>query len=456
MTNFIFYDLETTGTDVVFDQILQFGAILTDRNLVELDRFDIRCQLLPWIVPAPGALLVTATDVDRLDDPALPDFYSMMRKIFLRLSAWGTATFVGYNSMPFDEPFLQRAFWQTLLPPYVTVTGGNGRLDLLPLLRATASFRPEVLTIPQRDDGVPTFRLDALAPSNGFNAHNAHDAMGDVEATLFLARKLKAGFPDFWERLGGRASKGALAPLFDAGEPIFLFHHGANTPMACYYRVDNGVRLHSHATLARLLFNWKGAGAPSEDNTESIRRMLRRIALNKSPVVLTLAEAESFAGVTPTEEELVQASFLAGDRTYCADIAKLIGPFSVTPAASDAQVEETIFDGFASAYDAELMTEFHKAAPPGQLEIAGAFDDNRFRRLAMRILYVQAPQILAPRETAQIGAAISRRLKGEPGGQPWRSVADAMTELASGSNEAPSEAKRRISEWLAERKSSAA
>lgn len=451
MTNFIFYDLETTGTNVVFDQILQFGAILTDRNLVELDRFDIRCQILPWIVPAPRALLVTATDVDRLDDPALPDFYSMMREIFRRLNAWGTATFVGYNSMPFDEPFLQRAFWQTLLPPYVTVTGGNGRLDLLPLLRVTALFRPDVLTIPQRDDSVPTFRLDAMAPSNGFNAHNAHDAMGDVEATLFLARKLKAGFPDLWEKLVGRASKAGLAPLFDTGEPIFLFHHRANEPMACYYRVDDGIRFHSHATLARLSFNWKNAGAPSEENTELMRRMLRRIALNKSPVVLTLAEAEGFAGITPTEGELAQASFLANDRSYCANIAELIGPFSVSLAASDAQVEEAIFHGFPSAHDVELMTEFHRATPRGRLAIAGAFRDNRFRRLAMRILYVQAPQILAPSETAQIGAAISRRLKGDPGGQHWRSLADAMAELAPSSDEMSSELKRRISEWLIER-----
>lgn len=331
------------------------------------------------------------------------------------------------------------------------MTSGNGRLDLLPLLRATASFRPEVLTIPQRDNGVPTFRLDALAPSNGFNAHNAHDAMGDVEATLFLARKLKDGFPGLWEKLSGRASKAALAPLFDAGEPIFLFHHRSNTPMGCYYRVDDGVRLRSHATLARLSFNWKGAGALSEDNTEPMRRMLRRIALNKSPVLLTLAEAEGLAGIMPTEEELAQASFLADNRSYCADIAELIGPFSVSLAARDAQVEETIFDGFASAYDAELMTEFHRAAPPEQLAIAGAFRDTRFRRLAMRILYVQAQQILASRETAQIREAILRRFRGEPGGQLWRSLPDAMMELASHSDEISSELKRRISAWLIER-----
>ena len=295
MTNLIFYDLETTGTNVVFDQILQFGAILTDQNLVELDRFEIRCRLLPWIIPAPGALLVTATDVNRLDDPALPDFYSMMREISWRLEAWGTATFVGYNSMHFDEPFLQRAFWQALLPPYVTVTNGNARLDLLPLLRATASFRPGILVVPHRDDGAPTFRLDALAPSNGFNSHHAHDAMGDVEATLFLARKLKADFPEFWEKLGGRASKAELAALFDTGEPLFLFYHAANPAVACYYRVDDGAGRQSHATLAQLSFDWKGTSSLSAENADPMRGMLRRIAFNKAPVVLTLAEAESFA-----------------------------------------------------------------------------------------------------------------------------------------------------------------
>ncbi|MGA6962789.1 MAG: exonuclease domain-containing protein, partial [Xanthobacteraceae bacterium] len=33
----MFYDTETTGTDTVYDQILQFGAVLTDSELNELD-----------------------------------------------------------------------------------------------------------------------------------------------------------------------------------------------------------------------------------------------------------------------------------------------------------------------------------------------------------------------------------------------------------------------------------
>ena len=37
--SFVFYDTETTGTNTTFDQILQFGAIKTDHDLNEIDRF---------------------------------------------------------------------------------------------------------------------------------------------------------------------------------------------------------------------------------------------------------------------------------------------------------------------------------------------------------------------------------------------------------------------------------
>jgi hypothetical protein len=50
--SFIFYDTETTGTEIFFDQILQFAAIQTDAELKEIDRFEIRCRLLPHVVSA--------------------------------------------------------------------------------------------------------------------------------------------------------------------------------------------------------------------------------------------------------------------------------------------------------------------------------------------------------------------------------------------------------------------
>jgi hypothetical protein len=40
-------------------------AVVTDDDFVELDRIDIRCRLLPYVVPAPMALLVTKVSPDK-------------------------------------------------------------------------------------------------------------------------------------------------------------------------------------------------------------------------------------------------------------------------------------------------------------------------------------------------------------------------------------------------------
>jgi exodeoxyribonuclease-1 len=85
---FVFYDTETTGTDTAFDQILQFGAIRTDGDLNEIDRFEIRCRLLPHVVPAPMALKVTGIAPERLTDSALPSHYDAMRQVHAIRSIW--------------------------------------------------------------------------------------------------------------------------------------------------------------------------------------------------------------------------------------------------------------------------------------------------------------------------------------------------------------------------------
>ncbi len=448
---FVFYDIETSGIDIVFDQILQFGAILTDENLVEVDRFEIRCQLLPWIVPSPKALLVTATPVQRLEDGSLPDFYTMMQRIGERLNVWGAATFVGYNSMRFDEPFLQRAFWQALLPPYLTVTGGNARFDLLPIIRATAHFRPGLLSIPSNKNGKPSFRLDALAPASGFNTHRAHDAMGDVEATLFLARKIARGFPELWRPLSTRASKAGTAAVLAADAPVFLFRHGGNPSIACYRRIDN--ERGSYAVLARLDYDWASAQSKIEaftsDEFAILRSALRRVALNKAPVLLTLREVEEIAGVTPVAAELAQADLLSRDRDYGASLAELIAPLVWSKPAADVQVEEMIFDGFANASDVRLMAEFQRATPSEQLTIARTFSDSRFRRLAMRILYVRTRTLLGVGELEQIRLGIQRRLNGDEGvGHRWRSISDAIAELIA-TPEPPTSEEAEITAWLA-------
>ena len=58
MSNFVFYDFETSSSNKYWGQIIQIGAILTNDNLEELDRFDSRCRLSPGIIPEAMALIV--------------------------------------------------------------------------------------------------------------------------------------------------------------------------------------------------------------------------------------------------------------------------------------------------------------------------------------------------------------------------------------------------------------
>ena len=114
---YIFYDVETTGKLTAFDQILQFAAIKTDSELNVLDTLDIRCRLLPYIVPSPGALLVTGATVAAITTCPLSHF-EMMRLVHAKMHRWsqGGAIFIGWNSMKFDETLLRQAYYQTLLP----------------------------------------------------------------------------------------------------------------------------------------------------------------------------------------------------------------------------------------------------------------------------------------------------------------------------------------------------
>ena len=53
--HYLFYDIETTGINPCFDQIVQFAAIKTDTELNEVDRFEIELKLMRDVVPSPYA-----------------------------------------------------------------------------------------------------------------------------------------------------------------------------------------------------------------------------------------------------------------------------------------------------------------------------------------------------------------------------------------------------------------
>ena len=79
------------------------------------------------------------------------------------------------------------------------------------------------LNIPAGDDRRPSYKLDRLAPANGFKHSNAHDAMGDVEATVHLCRLLAARADSYWSEMVRFAQKRAALDFVE-NEDRFLLH----------------------------------------------------------------------------------------------------------------------------------------------------------------------------------------------------------------------------------------
>ena len=114
MKSFLFYDVETSGLNPAFDQILTFACIRTDLSLKEISRELITIQLRRDIVPSPAAFLTHCLTPDELAMGVCE--YAAAIQIHQLFNTPGTIS-IGYNSLGFDDEFLRFLFYRNLLDP---------------------------------------------------------------------------------------------------------------------------------------------------------------------------------------------------------------------------------------------------------------------------------------------------------------------------------------------------
>jgi exodeoxyribonuclease-1 len=290
---YIFYDTETTGKVTAFDQILQFAAIKTDAELNVLDTFDVRCRLLPYIVPSPGALLVTGTTIADITTCPLSHF-EMMRLVHAKMHRWsqGGGTFVGWNNMRFDEVLLRQAYFKSLLPIYQTNTNGNGRADMMRMAQVVSAYAPNCLAIPIKSDGKRAFKLGLMAAANNVALDNAHDALADANATLGIARLIRQRAPALWDALMVNARKSSPLRLLQS-EPLMLLCEYFGNPFNCIATplVANAGNVNEWA-LFDLQFDparYLDAGdADLRDAIDGTTKVIRRVSINAQPCLLPI------------------------------------------------------------------------------------------------------------------------------------------------------------------------
>jgi exodeoxyribonuclease-1 len=430
---FVFYDTETTGLTSGFDQILQFAAIKTDSELNEIDSINVRSRLLPHIVPSPGALAATKIHPSKLLDEKYPSHYKKIRDVRAKLLEWSPATFAGYNSVDFDEEIFRQALFQTLHSPYLTNTKNNKRADVLRMAHAAAVYRPGTLKIPQDQKGKETFKLELLAPANGYDHEDAHDALADVRATIHIARLIKDRAPDIWATMLGNADKkSTIEKIAAAAQLSWSERYGAKnfswivTPCGSNpqnpgqigvfdlaHNPDEFMHLGVEELIALL-------GAP--------KKVIRSIRANAQPIVFSSSEAPAFAEaneVPPGERER-RAAVIATNDAFKARVGEALSlRFADQP--KSIYVEERIYDGFANE-DEPAMEIFHRIEWAARHEQSSSFKDDRIKAFVTRLLFFEHPSGMRDDRRAEMIEWTRERWLSEDEEVPWMTASKAMAE----------------------------
>ncbi len=360
--------------------------------------------------------------------------YQMVRAIFQRLTSWGPAIYVGFNSIKFDEEFLRQAFFQTLHPPYFTSLNGNMRGDALHVARATAIVAPGVLQVPIAPTGNPTFALQELATANGISVRKQHDAAADVETTIALCGLIRSRASHVWSNFLRFVSKQATNAFIE-NEPAFgMLEMRAGTP-----RVTMASELGRSANDASLVHcldlraSVLAMAGMTDEEVYALRAadggVFRSFRANGSPMLwpawdlndttvagITCDEAEEEASRL-TEHPQIKARLLAlaraKEKSY---------PISPHP-------EERLHGEWISGPDAQLSVDFHNVAWEQRGAIVSRMTDARLKIFAARLAFFERPDILGEARRAAIAEELERRVCLPSAIGPWRTVHQALEEI---------------------------
>ena len=196
---YIFYDLETTGQNACFDQVIRFAAKVTDYKLNILKHHNIDIQLRSDIIPHPKALLVNRLSIDQLsigknEYDAFKEIHSIMNQ--------PNSINIGYNSLSFDDNFLRFGFFRNLLEPYThQYKNNNFRADLYKMIMVYYLFKKDdSITWPMPNNRL-SLRLEQINAINSLYEGMSHDAEVDVFVTIELAKKLQSIDYKMWDYL---------------------------------------------------------------------------------------------------------------------------------------------------------------------------------------------------------------------------------------------------------------
>ena len=436
MSNFVFYDFETSSSNKQWGQIIEVGAILTDDQLNELDRFDARCRLSPGIIPEAMSLIVSNTTPKQLKETNL-SHYEMVKQFVNKLKSWGKVTYIGWNNIEFDQIFWRNTLFQNLQYPFTSTTNGNKEGDLLNLARAANLYYPNTLKNAINAKGNLEYKLDTMAPLNGIK-HIAHTAIGDCGATLEIARIIKKKAPSVWNSsLLTSKKEESLKIIKD--EKLFCaneFYYGKVVPFVqtfvCQHPVYQWPKTFDLKHDPNIYMDMPIEVLKVE--LKKAPKVLRTCRHNKHPIVMNPSYIDHFEeykmiGIKKLSE---RAEIVKKNKKFAQKVEVILRDEAQDKAETQSQediCEEESLYNFPPLEDNKILPGFHEVDWEKKLVYLQKFKDKRFHYFGKKLLYQEKPDLLPKEDYDEIHNTIVKRVLSTTDNKKWNTIPRTYKEI---------------------------
>ena len=437
MPNYVFYDFETCSSNISYGQIIEAGAVLVNDNFQELDRYEGRCRLSPGIIPEAMALIVNKSSVSMLKNTNL-SHYQMIKQMMEKFNKWKNSVFFGYNSIDFDEEFLRRTLFKNLEYPYITVSNGNERGDLLGLARAAHLYYPSCIKTPISDKNNPVFKLEQLAPMNGIKHDKAHSAIQDTLVTIEIAKILKKNAPNVWKASLMTTNKDKCIQIIKE-EKLFctnFFYGGRAVPYVLTYLCQHpwGYAFCFDLRNDPVYYFNLSSEALKKEIFDVKPKPMRSIKHKKHPIIMNANYGVNFdvykqLGLSKLKE---RAKLIRENKDFINRVSSILEDDIREKQDLDSQLEvyaeESIYKQFPSKEDNAIMPEFHRVDWKDKFSVVQKFKDERFQYFGKKILYEENPAVLPQEEYNLIHKEIAARVL-STNKEKWNTIPRTYSEI---------------------------
>ena len=442
MDKFVIYDTETTNS-TIWGSIIEVGAVVVDKNLIEIGKLNIRGRMPEGEVPSAKALLVNSTSIDLLTKGNY-SHYEFLGAVENFFSKAAPALFMGWSNLNFDRRMFHFNFFKGNRYPYITHSSPNKEHDGLHVARAAQTINSETLKTELTDAGNESLALEGLARQQGFDTSQQHTAYHDAFTSLKILRIIKEKHKDNWEKFLTTSTKSSVESILK-GEGIYSIFENVKGRNMMYLVSTLHPEHCFHPSYASWGYLWDLRRDPEPFLNMSVNdlkanlkkispKALRVIKTNKAPVVLDKKFALKEKAYADLDLETIQkrAKLVRSSENLCKNIQiinrEAAEEKAQTQNQEDLLPEETLYEKFVPNKDTALFKTWHSSSWEDKLRLLDKFQDKRCAWFGQKIIYQEAPHVLPPDLYKNIKSEIARRILSK-NREKWQTIAMAYTEI---------------------------